>query len=79
MQLTAAGSATAARTEWQHLEQRMPQLIGGRVPTVMQAELDGRPMWRLRTGGFASTDAANAFCARVQEEHENCWVVAGAS
>ncbi len=79
MQLTAAGSATAARTEWQHLEQRMPQLIDGRVPAVMQAELDGRSLWRLRTGGFASTDEANAFCARVQAEHEKCWVVAGAS
>ena len=79
VQLTAANSETAARAEWRRLEQHLPQLILGRIPNVMQSDTDGRLIWRLRTGGFADHDEANAFCARMQAEHGNCWVVTGAS
>ena len=79
VQLTAANSETAALAQWQRLQKEMPQLIGGRVPAVIMAEIAGKSLWRLRTGGFESRADANSFCTRIQAEHAACWVVASAS
>jgi hypothetical protein len=78
-QLTAANSQAAALTQWQRLQNSVPTLFDGRVPVVAMAEIGGRSVWRLRTGGFANRADADAFCTRLQAEHAPCWVVAGTS
>ena len=78
-QLTAANSQVAALTQWQRLQNTVPTLFDGRVPVVAMAEIGGRSVWRLRTGGFANRADADAFCTRLQAEHAPCWVVAGTS
>jgi len=79
VQLTAASSETAALAHWRRLQRKLPQLISGRAPAVIMAEIDGRSLWRLRTGAFSNRAEANAFCTRIQTEHAQCWVVLEAS
>ena len=79
VQLTAASSQMAALTQWQRLLKEVPQLIKGREPSVIMAEVDGRSLWRLRTGGFSNRADADSFCSRIRAEHSQCWVVARVS
>jgi hypothetical protein len=50
----------------------MPSVLGGRQPIVIKADKDGRPFWRLRTGGFADNAAAGAFCQQVRAHGASC-------
>ena len=72
VQLAALDSEGAARTEWQRLAKRMPDLLGDRQPVVQKAERDGRAVWRLRTGGFMDIADATSFCARVRTKGGAC-------
>lgn len=74
VQLAAAPSEDAAQAEWAHLQERMPAVLGGHQPIVVKAEKDGKLFWRLRTGGFADANDAQAFCARVREGGASCVV-----
>lgn len=72
VQLGALESEQAATTEWLRLSKRMPALLASRQPAVLRAEHGGKPIWRLRTGGFADTAAATAFCAQVRAKGVGC-------
>ena len=72
VQLAALESEQAAMTEWQRLSHRMPDLLGPRHPAVLRAERDGKTIYRLRTGGFADTAAATAFCAQIRAKGGGC-------
>ncbi len=76
VQFGAMASEEAARGEWQRLQRAMPDLLGGRQASVSRIERDGRAMYRLRTGGFADTDAAKTFCDRVRAAGGSCLVPA---
>ena len=76
VQLAAMESEQGATAEWQRLAHRMPELLGSRHPDVQRAEHDGHPVWRLRTGGFASTAQAAEFCAQVRAKGAACSVAA---
>ncbi len=74
VQLAALTSEEAAKTEWQRLEKRMPDLLGGRKPAVLKTERDGKTFWRLRTGGFADTSEAAQFCEKIRGKGGICSV-----
>ncbi|MBV9785547.1 MAG: SPOR domain-containing protein [Acidisphaera sp.] len=74
VQLGALDSETAARQEWDRLSRRMPDLLAGRHPSVIRADLGGRTLWRLRMGGFADVAQAAAFCERVRAKGAGCAV-----
>lgn len=76
VQLAAVGSEQAAQAEWQRLSKRMPDLLGGRKPTVQRVDRDGRTLWRVRTGGFADLAEATSFCARVRAKGASCSIAA---
>jgi len=76
VQLGTADTEAAARLLWRRLTSASPALFDGRVPAITLAAVNGRSLWRLRTGGFASHTEADAFCLRIQAEHRPCWVVA---
>jgi Tfp pilus assembly protein PilF len=75
VQLTASASEAAAQTEWRRLQQQMPDAMGGRQPSIIKAERDGRVFWRLRTAGFADAGEATAFCERVHTAGASCIVL----
>ncbi len=72
VQLAAVSSEEAARTEWQRLEKRMPDLFGRRQPAFSKTERNGHTLWRLRTGGFSDVAQATAFCERVRAKGAGC-------
>lgn len=76
VQLGALASEDAARTEWDRLSRRMPELLSDRRPQIMRFDRDGGPtMWRLRTSGFPDGDAAREFCNQVRARGGVCAVI----
>ena len=74
VQLTAVHSEDAARSEWQRLSKRLPDLLGQRKPAFSKTEHDGKALWRVRTGGFADVPQATAFCEKVRAKGVGCSV-----
>ena len=74
VQLAAVQSEDAAKSEWQRLSKRLPDLLGQRKPAFSKTEHDGQAMWRVRTGGFADVAQATAFCEKVRAKGAGCSV-----
>ncbi len=74
MQLAALNSDSAALTEWSRLCRSHPLLFSGRKPLIQQADHAGRPIYRLRTRGFATTAAAASFCQQARAQRVACTV-----
>lgn len=76
VQLAAFDSADLAQQDWGRLAARMPALFDRHKPEVARAEVHGRTLWRLRTGGFASEAQAKSFCEKVQAQGADCSIAA---
>jgi len=72
-QLAALDTEQRARSEWQHLQAQIPELLSGRTPTIMPADVHGRTFWRLRTGGFRTATEQSEFCSQVRGLGLDCW------
>jgi len=72
-QVASLDSEESARATWSILQARMPDILAGHAPIIVQADIGGRPYWRLRTDGFNSLDDARAFCDRVAAAGGGCW------
>nr|WP_245216837.1 SPOR domain-containing protein [Neoroseomonas nitratireducens] len=76
VQLGALASEEAARAEWDRLARRHADLLGAFRPQVVRFEREGQPpLFRLRTGGFASAEAAREFCEQARGRSLPCTVV----
>jgi len=75
VQFAAVGSEQSAMTEWQRIEKKAPDLLSSRKPAVSKTEHDGKTFWRLRTGGFADTNAAKSFCEQAKTKGLTCAVI----
>ena len=76
VQLAAFESQQAAEQDWDRLAARMPGLFDGHRPNVEKAQLAGRTVYRLRTGGFADIAAATTFCGKVRAHGGDCTLAA---
>lgn len=74
VQLAAVSTEEAARSEWQRLSKRLPDLLGSQRPAFTKTERDGRTLWRVRTGGFADVAAATSFCGKMRAKGAACAV-----
>jgi hypothetical protein len=74
VQLAAVSSEAAAKSEWQRLQQRMPDLLDSRQPAISKIDRDGHILWRVRTGGFSDSAQATVFCERVRAKGAGCSV-----
>jgi hypothetical protein len=79
VQLAAARSPQRAAAEWRRLRLQAPKLTDGHLPAVIEAEVNGQQVWRLRTAGFADVAEASAFCTGIRAVRADCWVVPMAS
>jgi Flp pilus assembly protein TadD len=73
VQLAALPSASEAMHEWQRLGKRSPEILSGREPTITQADVAGKKVWRLRMVGFATIKQARDLCTRLQTARLSCW------
>jgi SPOR domain len=74
VQLAALTSEEAARTEWQQMSKRMPELMNGRQPVFSRIDRDGHTFWRVRTAGFPDVAQARTFCDHVRQKGGSCSV-----
>lgn len=74
VQLAAVSSEAAAKTEWQTLTHKYPELLTGHQPTISKTERDGKTFWRVRTTGFADVAQARTFCEKVRAKGGGCTV-----
>ncbi len=72
VQLAALTTEESARTEWQRLQKRYPDLLGAKHPVIQRAEHDGKPVWRLRLGGFTDVATATRFCVELRAKRSAC-------
>ncbi len=76
VQLAAFETEQAAEQDWGKMAEKMPSFFNGHRPDVVRAELAGRTVYRLRTGGFATRADASAFCDEVRNKGGDCSVAA---
>lgn len=74
VQLAAVRSEDAAKSEWERLSKRFPELLGSHRPAFSKTERDGRTLWRVRTGGFSDVPQATSFCEKVRAKGAACSV-----
>jgi hypothetical protein len=74
VQLAAVRSEDAAKSEWDRLSKRLPDLLGQRRPAFSKTEHDGHTLWRVRAGGFADPAQASTFCEKVRAKGVGCSV-----
>ena len=72
VQLAALETEAAGKAEWARLSHKLPELLGRHTPALLQGERDGKPVWRVRTGGFADTADATRFCADLRAKGAAC-------
>lgn len=71
VQLGALETEAQGRAEWDRLTKKLP-VLAARQPQYQRAEIGGHSVWRIRTGGFADTAEATAFCAQVKAKGGAC-------
>jgi hypothetical protein len=74
VQLAAVSSEEAAKSEWQRLSKRAPDLLGQHRPAFSKTEHDGHTLWRIRAGGFADVPQATSFCEKLRAKGVGCSV-----
>src|SRR5690606_3690940 len=76
VQLAALRSEEEAVATWSRVAAANPSL-SGRPRDIQRADLGDRGVYyRLRAGGFASKESADAFCGGLQQAGQDCIVVA---
>lgn len=77
VQLGALPTEEAARTEWERLSRRAPELFQGRTLHISRLDRgEGQaPLFRLRTGGIADHEQAAQFCEQVRAKGGACMPV----
>jgi hypothetical protein len=74
VQLASLHSLKDAWFEWGRLVRRLPELLGGHAPVIVQADALGETYWCLRTFGFVDLAAATAMCSEARGASSlRCW------
>jgi outer membrane biosynthesis protein TonB len=76
VQIAAAATEAAATAEWNKHVKFSPELFSDAERFVVQAEVNGKTVYRLRAGSFASSADADAFCGAFKAKGGACFRVA---
>lgn len=73
VQLAAVTSEEGARSEFDRIARRAPDLFEGLRPVVQRLDRDGQnPLYRVRTTGFDDQDSARQFCEALRARNFAC-------
>jgi len=72
VQLAALETEGQARQEWERLSHKAGGALFGQAPIIEPVMHGGKTLYRLRTGGFASVQAARAFCVKLRAAQIAC-------
>lgn len=73
VQVAAAGTEAAAMAEWDRRTKSWPDLLQGAERVIVRADVNGRTVYRVRAGAFASAADADEFCAAVKGRGGDCF------
>ncbi len=72
-QIAAASSEAGAIAEWDRRAKAMPGFFSGAERFIVQADVNGKTVYRLRAGPFGSKADADAFCSAFKAKGGNCF------
>ena len=76
VQLAAVRSEDAAKSEWDRLRRKYPDLLGSLTLHVMRADLGNKGIYyRVRGGPLADEAAARGLCAKLSGQGVGCLVI----
>ena len=73
IQLASRPDEASARTASGQLKTKYASAIGGRSPSVVSGEANGKPVYRVRVGGYSQQDATAA-CEKVKAAGGGCFI-----
>lgn len=73
VQIAATATEAAANAEWTKLLKAYPGMLTGGEKFIQQADVNGKTVYRLRVGSFATKADASAFCAAFKAKGGNCY------
>lgn len=76
-QLAAVGSEEAARQTWTRLEHAAPAVLSDRRRRLTPATVNGREVYRVSAGGFATKAQAETVCKALARLSAQCFVRPG--
>jgi hypothetical protein len=73
VQLAAEGSESAARDKFNRMRGQYGSVLGGTSPSIVNAEVNGRNVYRVRVGNLSREDAVR-MCERLKSSGGSCFV-----
>jgi cell division protein FtsN len=74
VQVSSQTSEADAQRSFKSMQGKYPDLLGTREPTIKQAEVGGKTVYRAMVGPFASSGEANQFCSGLKTAGGQCFV-----
>jgi len=76
VQVAAPSSEAGAVAEWDRRAKALPEFFATAERFIVHADVNGKSVYRLRAGSFASKADADAFCAAYKAKGGNCFPAA---
>ena len=76
VQVAAPSTEAGAMTEWDKRVKALPEFFSSAERIVVHADVNGKSVYRLRAGTFASKADADAFCTAYKGKGGNCFPAA---
>lgn len=76
VQVAAPSSEAGAIAEWDKRVKSLPEFFSAAERFIVQADVNGKTVYRLRAGAFASKADADAFCSAYKAKGGNCFPAA---
>jgi hypothetical protein len=73
VQLAAPSTEAAAHAEWTRRAKASPGLMASAEKLVIKADVNGKTVYRLRAGSFATSADADAFCGAIKASGGACF------
>jgi hypothetical protein len=76
VQIGAPDSQAGAEAEWAKAARKAPELFGSAERIIVEAQVNGKTVFRLRAGAFATAGDADGFCNAFKAKGGACYRVA---